>query len=86
VPPIRITRALAFAASLDAGNRAMSSARRKSWNEQDQSAARQAFDKLWPRCPHLIDPENVCYFCDQDILPVGHPLSDKLGPYYEPSN
>jgi len=78
MPPIRITRELAFAASLDAGNRAMSAGQRSTWNEEDADVASRVFNRLWPRCPHGIDPEELCYFCDQDVIPAGHPLSDKV--------
>lgn len=77
MPPIRITRELAFAASLDAGNCAMSADQRDTWTEQDAHVAARAFNKLWPRCPHGIDPEELCYFCDQDDISPGHPHSSK---------
>lgn len=80
MPPIRITRQLAFAASLDAGNRSMLAAHRTAWDEADAIVAAQAFNKLWPRCLHGINPEDLCYFCDQDDIPAGHPLSKRFGP------
>jgi hypothetical protein len=79
-----LTRELAFAASLDAANRAMWAAGRTEWSIEDQTVASQCFDQLWPRCPHLINPEDFCHLCDQESLPVGHPLSNKLGPLPAP--
>ena len=80
MPPIRITRALAFAASLDAGNRAMASEQRQTWTEEEAFVAARTFNKLWPCCPHGIAPEELCFFCDQDVIPAGHPLSNKPAP------
>lgn len=80
MPPIRITRELAFAASLDAGNRAMSEDQRQTWTEEDALVAARTFNKLWPRCSHGIEPEDLCYFCDQDVIPAGHPLSNRPRP------
>ena len=83
MPPIRITRELAFAASLDAGNRSMWAGQRTTWTEQDADVAAAAFNRLWPRCPHGIEPEELCCHCDQDVIPVGHPLSNRVGPRAE---
>jgi hypothetical protein len=80
MPLIQMTRELAFAASLDAGNRAMHAAGRKRWSKQDQMTAAREFNRLWPCCEHHIEPESFCFFCDQEQIPVGHPLSAKLGP------
>ena len=60
---IKMTRELAFAASLDAGDRAMSAAGRRRWSKFDQNAASKEFNRLWPLCPHKIDPEDWCRHC-----------------------
>jgi len=62
----------------------MSADQRDTWTEQDVSAAAQTFNKLWPQCPHGIDPEELCYICDQDNIPTGHPLSNKPGAIHQP--
>jgi hypothetical protein len=74
MPRIQLTRELAFAASLDAGNRAMQAAGRKRWSKQDQTAASREFNRLWPCCPHRIEPESYCFSCDQENISAGHPL------------
>ena len=61
---VSLTRKLAQAASLDAGDRSMRDGRRKNWNEEDTRAAAAEFQRLWPRCEHQIEPEEVCFFCD----------------------
>lgn len=60
--PIKLTRELAFAASLDAGNRSMYAAGRAAWDETDQAAAAREFDRLWPLCQHKADRE-CCGIC-----------------------
>ncbi len=74
---INLTRELATHASWDAANRAMRAGGRKAWSEEDAEVARAEFLRLWPLCPHLIEPEELCVFCDQDIIPIGHPLSTR---------
>jgi hypothetical protein len=68
---IRITRELAFAASLDEGNRSMCAGGRTEWFKEDQLVATRYFNRLWPRCEHNIDPEDFCFFCDGDSRPAG---------------
>jgi hypothetical protein len=48
---IKLTRELAYAAGVGAGNRAMRAAGRKVWNEGDYYAAAREFTRLWPNCP-----------------------------------
>ena len=48
-PRITLTRALAWAASMDAGNRSARKAGRKAWASEDLDAAIAEFDRLWPR-------------------------------------
>ena len=60
MPLIKMTRELAYAASLDAGNRAMRAGGRKTWNEEDYRAVSREFDRLWPDCPHGCEPQNCC--------------------------
>ena len=62
MPRIHLTRELAFAASLDAGNRAMQAAGRNAWSRADQLAASREFHRLWPDCPHGCEPQN-CINC-----------------------
>jgi len=64
MPPIKLTRELAFAASMDAGNRAMRAAGRKVWSKEDQMAALREFERLWPDCPHGCEPQNCCVCCN----------------------
>lgn len=44
---ITVTREIAWAASLDEGNRCMRRGGRKAWNEDDYNAACDLFDRLW---------------------------------------
>ena len=44
----QITRQLAHAAAMDAGNRAMRKAGRTAWAEEDADACWREFDRLWP--------------------------------------
>ena len=44
----RVSRAVAWAASWDAGNRSARAAGRTHWNADDLSAANDTFDHLWP--------------------------------------
>lgn len=71
MPLIRMTRELAFAASLDAANRAMRAAGRKRWSKQDKLAASREFNRLWPVCEHGIEPESFCFFCDKHNASAG---------------
>ena len=59
---IKLTRVLAFAASLDEGNRSMRAARRTIWSKEDQMVAAREFNRLWPLCEHGADRGN-CYYC-----------------------
>ena len=43
-----LTREIAWAASLDEGNRSMREAGRTAWSQQDYNAAVREFDRLWP--------------------------------------
>lgn len=43
-----LTRPLAMAASMDAGDRHMKQHGRTFWNEDDYNAAWAEFDRLWP--------------------------------------
>jgi hypothetical protein len=43
-----MTRALAYAASQDAGNRTMRAAGRTAWDIEDYNACVNEFDRLWP--------------------------------------
>lgn len=45
---MKLTRDLAWSASIDAGNRSMRAAGRKAWNAEDYLAAAREFDRLWP--------------------------------------
>lgn len=45
----KLTRELAWAASTDAGNRAMRKAGRAAWSKDDYNAAVREFDRLWPQ-------------------------------------
>ena len=82
---IVMTREIAQAASWDAANRSMRAAGRTAWDEDDANVAWAEFNRLWPLCEHKIEPESYCYFCEQATLPVGHPLSHKLGPRNRPA-
>ena len=66
VPSLTLTRAIAFSASLDAGNRHRKLHGRTAWSIEDQSAATTEFQRLWPRCTHNIEPEDWCFFCDKE--------------------
>lgn len=59
---IKLTRELAFAASLDAGNRSMYLAKRTAWSEEDADAAANEFNRLWPLCVHGAEPQD-CRMC-----------------------
>ena len=59
---MRLTRELAFATSLDEGNRSMRASGRTTWSEEDQMAAAREFNRLWPLCEHGADRGN-CYYC-----------------------
>ena len=63
---IVLTRELAQAASRDAANRSMRVGGRKTWNEEDADLAAREFNRLWPLCPHNIEPESHCFHCDRD--------------------
>jgi hypothetical protein len=60
---IKMTRDLAYAASLDAGNRAMHRGGRKTWIESDYEEVNREFTRLWPDCPHGCEPQNCIYCC-----------------------
>lgn len=45
---IVLTREIAWAASTDAGNRAMRHGGRTAWSREDYNAAVAEFDRLWP--------------------------------------
>ena len=45
---LTLTRELAWAAAMDAGNRAMRKAGRSKWSEEDFITACDEFDRLWP--------------------------------------
>ena len=45
---MELTREIAWAASMDAGNASMRKNGRKVWNEDDRNAAVEEFDRLWP--------------------------------------
>ena len=47
-PRITLTRALAWAASMDAGNRSARKAGRQAWAREDLAASTAEFDRLWP--------------------------------------
>jgi hypothetical protein len=47
--------ALAFAASIDTGNRAMRTAGRSAWSEDDYNASCAEFDRIYPIEQHLDD-------------------------------
>ena len=64
MPRVKLTRELAYAASVDAGNRAMRAAGRKAWTQDDQRIAIREFDRLWPLCEHGVDRE-CCAFCPE---------------------
>lgn len=78
MPIIQMTRELALAASLDAGNRAMRAAGRKRWSKQDQLAATHEFNRLWSCCEHGIEPESLCFFCDRDQIHTALPDTRKF--------
>ncbi len=61
-----MTRELAYAASLDAGNRAMNAGNRKAWSEQDYDVVIREFRRLWPDCPHGCEPQN-CFYCHETV-------------------
>jgi hypothetical protein len=43
-----MTKALAYAAATDAGNRSMRKSGRTAWNEEDYDAAVKACNQAWP--------------------------------------
>jgi hypothetical protein len=63
---IKLTRELAQRASWDAANAAMRAGGRKAWNEEDYSVCVAEFDRLWPLCPHGVEPQD-CYDCYQTV-------------------
>ena len=69
MPLIVLTRELAFAVNLDAGNAAMDKAGRTAWNADDAEVARLEFNRLWPLCEHNIEP-GECWVCGQQTQPV----------------
>ena len=58
---IRMDRELAQRASWDAANNSMRAGGRKAWNREDSLAALREFERLWPDCPHGVEPQNCCY-------------------------
>jgi hypothetical protein len=66
MPLIKLTRDLARRASWDAANRAMRAGGRKAWNEDDANIAAAEFNRLWPLCPHMLEPESWCHVCDRE--------------------
>lgn len=60
---IVLTREIAQAASWDAANRSMRAGGRKAWDEEDADVAAREFNRLWPLCPHRIEPEGFCFHC-----------------------
>ena len=46
---ITITREIARAAAMDAGDRPMHQAGRTAWNREDYNAMVREFDRLWPK-------------------------------------
>ncbi len=73
-----LTRELAQAASFDAADRSMRKGGRTTWIDDDAEVAYWEFERLWPRCPHGMEPEEPCYLCDQDEIPASHQLSNKI--------
>ena len=63
---IKMTRELAYAASLDAGNRAMRAGGRTAWSEDDYNTVIREFRRLWPHCPHGCEPQD-CYLCFESL-------------------
>jgi hypothetical protein len=55
-----MTKELAFAASLDAGNRAMWAGGRKAWSVKDMMAAQMEYQRLWPMCIHGVRLPECC--------------------------
>lgn len=43
-----MTRALAWAAAMDAGNHSMRKGGRTAWSEDDYNTVVETFDRLWP--------------------------------------
>jgi hypothetical protein len=60
MPRIVLTQEIAFAASLDAGNRSMRAAGRKTWSKADQSVASREHQRLWPTCVHGVNVPDCC--------------------------
>lgn len=50
---VKITRAIAWAAATDAGNRSMRKSGRKAWSKEDYSVAVAEFERLWPEAALL---------------------------------
>jgi len=66
---MQLTRVFAFRARIDAGNRAMSSARCTVWAEEDAVSAAREFDRIWPRCPGRFEPEECLCVNPSGIFP-----------------
>lgn len=71
---LKLTRELAFAASLDGGNRSMRPGGRQSWNKQDQSVAVREFNRLWPQCKHKVE-RGFCAICFEEDGVKSVPIS-----------
>jgi len=63
---IELTRELALAAGWDEANRSMRAAGRRAWNEEDAGIAAAEFNRLWPLCPHKVEP-GECWLCDSQV-------------------
>lgn len=63
-----MTRELAHAASMDAGNRACKAAGRKAWNEDDANAAAREYDRLYPVEREIEESRNSCLANPQSSL------------------
>jgi hypothetical protein len=57
-----MTRELAYAASVDAGNRAMHQGKRHAWSTEDYDEVIREFERLWPNCLHGCEAQN-CFHC-----------------------
>jgi hypothetical protein len=64
MPLFKMTRELAGAAGMDAGNRSMRAAGRTAWNDDDLEAARVELMRVYPYCPHGCWPENCILCCE----------------------
>lgn len=56
---MEMTRALAWAAATDAGNRNMQLAGRQLWNEEDYNVAATEFERLWPDSMPYCAPDSA---------------------------